>query len=319
MKIKGSLPGGNLEVNSSNSLELIGLGSESDPLFTGIFAFVFPEATGDGGSLEINTSSLLVSNVAQIGTQTEGEGNSGDITIKATDSVTLTDDVSNINFPSTILSLVEPGGTGNGGNVLIETSELTISNNAQVGTVTSGQGNTGDTIIRASEFVEINKEIKIPDDPPNGLFAQVDSNEGDGGNLTVETEKLSLKGAGSRISASTFGNGNAGNITLKVKEFFVENGAELQAIAFYESGDAGNITIEASELVQIEGIFDQNNTDGILGEYGGIFASAIGGTGNGGNLDITTDKLVVQDFGTISVSNFQTLNSIPPGKGAAGS
>jgi len=68
--------------------------------------------------------------------------------------------------------------------------------------------------------------------------------------------------------------------------------------------------------------FDAITLEGTLlerGFLGGIFASAIGeGLGNGGNLKISTDKLIVKDLGTISASNFQTTGVLDPGQGAAG-
>lgn len=73
---------------------------------------------------------------------------------------------------------------------------------------------------------------------------------------------------------------------------------------------SGNLIITAKESIRISGRIDNGRS--------GIFAPSIEGSGNGGNLSITTDKLVIKDNGSMGVSNFQTANLLPPGKGAAG-
>ncbi|MCC0178031.1 filamentous hemagglutinin N-terminal domain-containing protein [Waterburya agarophytonicola K14] len=313
----GSLPGGQIEINASNSTELLGLSSESDPLFTGIFAFASPEATGDGGDIQINTSSLVLTDIAQIGTQTEGEANAGNIDIKASDFVILSNfsNLSDTSSFSLIISLVEEGATGNAGNVSIEAKSLTINENSQVGTGTFGafnDGDAGNTLVIATDFVEIRDEQA--DGLINGIFALQGANNSTGrsGDLFVNTSRLSISGEDSQISVSNFGSGDAGDINLEIRELIIEGGAELQSITFGD-GNAGNINIEASESIQVSGSLLER------GFLGGIFASAIGGgTGDGGDISISTDNLVVQDLGTISVGNFQTTGELEPGLGNVG-
>jgi large exoprotein involved in heme utilization and adhesion len=50
----------------------------------------------------------------------------------------------------------------------------------------------------------------------------------------------------------------------------------------------------------------------------GLLASAFYGAGAGGDLTITTPKLIVRDGAVVSVSNFQSRNLAPPGTGPAG-
>ncbi len=50
----------------------------------------------------------------------------------------------------------------------------------------------------------------------------------------------------------------------------------------------------------------------------GLFANAVQGNGDGGNLTITTDNLTIKDGGTISASNFSSNPNIAPGQGKAG-
>ena len=66
--------------------------------------------------------------------------------------------------------------------------------------------------------------------------------------------------------------------------------------------------VNASESVELIG--------GSAEGRSGLFSSAIVGAGNGGNLTVVTDELMVRDGATISVSNFSSRNpNIPPGRG----
>ncbi|NJP21416.1 MAG: S-layer family protein [Hydrococcus sp. CRU_1_1] len=50
----------------------------------------------------------------------------------------------------------------------------------------------------------------------------------------------------------------------------------------------------------------------------GLFANAVIGKGNGGNILLNTDRLILLDGATISTSNFSTNPNTPPGQGQAG-
>ena len=244
----------------------------------------------------------------------------------------------NVRF--TDLSLVQAGTSAKaGGTLTVDASEsITIEdstlstlsvNNNKVSTFNEVEGKAGNLRIRALESVEL-----------SGVFSEIlaevgNEATGDAGNITIETEQLIVRD-GAYISTTTSGAGDAGNITIETEQLIVRDGAYISTTTS-RAGDAGNITIEAKQLNVRDGTtieaatFGTGNAGSLIvhadfielsgasdSGRGGLFASAIKGTGDGGNLSVFTDELIVKDGATINVSNFQSLNRSPPGSGAPG-
>ena len=68
--------------------------------------------------------------------------------------------------------------------------------------------------------------------------------------------------------------------------------------------------MNASESVQVIGSSVRGRS--------AIFAAAIDGTGDGGNLTVVTDRFIIQDGAAVTVSNFSSLGQFPPGSGSPG-
>ena len=92
---------------------------------------------------------------------------------------------------------------------------------------------------------------------------------GNGGDLTVETSNLQLSDGG-QIAAATSGKGTAGNMEIK------------------------------ADTIKLVG-FDQSSDTPIKS---GLFASAVRQDGQGGNLNVTANQLIISDGATINASNF---------------
>ena len=258
---------------------------------------------GNAGNLTIQTAELSVLDGAQIGTSTFGQGNAGIFMLNASESV----DVSgSSDFSSGLFANVNvESESGNAGSLNIDTKRLSISDGGLVLAGTSNSGDPGTLTVNASESLSIQ----------NGGQLSVSSfGTGSGGNLIVNTSKLLVEGDGARLEANAFSAGDGGDLTITTQELLVQNGGQVQAVAFSD-GSAGNLIINASNSIELRGATEEVRT--------GLFASAIdnnenGGSGDGGNLTIFTDKLIIEDGATAGVSNFQSLNLVPPGRGAAG-
>ena len=246
---------------------------------------------------------------------TNGIGNAGDINIEAENEVNLVN--------STILSEVTEGlGMGNGGDITIKTGSLLLQDGSALLADTENIGNAGSINIEASNRLILSGEglsafPNSTDIVPSQISATVDDFVGvmgSAGDINISTPSLTVKDNGF-ISANTFGNGNAGNLTIKTEQLLLERGGELDAISF-GNGNAGNLTINALESIKVTGTTANGQSSS------GIFASAFNGSGNGGNLAINTDKLIVEDRGIVAVSNFQILFgqgvALPPGTGEPG-
>lgn len=271
----GSGDAGNLNVTASE-IELIGASGE---FASGLLAST--EAEGNGGSLAINTDYLLVADGAAMVTSTFGSGDAGNLSVTASE-IELIGGAAGVGS-SGLFANVEAGSSGDGGNLMVDTTSLSIADGAQISTTTFGLGDAGALNISAKET---NLVGTSPGGTPSGLFATVDSSDpittGAGGDLTISTTRLRVTD-GAQIATSTSG-----------------------------SGDGGNLQIVAEEFIRLSGTSDTGSS--------GLFATALSGDGAGGNINVTTDTLEIADGAAVSVSNFPSSDDSPfaPGRGAAG-
>ncbi|MBN3938381.1 S-layer family protein [Nostoc sp. NMS9] len=304
-RTNGSGAGGSLTVNASQSVKLIGPATNSNSLFP------FPSSlltqtssTGTAGDLAINTNQLIVRD-GQLSASTFGQGNAGNInietvtmniidsqvgssvyrkgfagnlTIHAAESVEISGKVkaftSNIENPAGLFAQVNTQGEGRGGNLTIETKRLSVSHGGKVQVATFGQGDAGNLTIHASE-------VEVFDTPIDNLFAtginagvEVDADEtvipprGNGGDLTIETDRLSVRG-GAIVSVGTAGQGNAGRLRIHASK----------SVEVVGKSPNGNFNSQISAAVTPEG------------------------TGSGGSLKVETEQMSVRDGGEVTVSS----------------
>ncbi|MFB2898414.1 filamentous hemagglutinin N-terminal domain-containing protein [Aerosakkonemataceae cyanobacterium BLCC-F50] len=357
----GSGKAGNVTVKATDTVELIGT-SSNGLAASALGTTVEPDATGDGGNLTIETARLRVLNGGQITVSTSSSGKAGNLTVKATDTVELVGTAA-IGFAvSGLFADVQPGGTGDGGNLTIETARMDVADGALVSTGTSSSGNGGNLSIetdrlRVAGGSEIrsdtygsgkvgNLTVKATDAVeligtsalgliPSGLSARVQLGaEGEGGNLTIETDRLQVTD-GARISTSTSGSGKAGNLTIKATDRVEVMGtstdgsfsSSLSAQVNSEAtGDGGNLTIETDRLQVTNGgdistaTFGSGKAGNLTIKAGtveligrspnkqvssGLFVpSNSQATGDGGNLTIEADRLLVADGAQVSAGTF---------------
>ncbi len=264
---------GVLSVNASESVELIG--ASADGLFSsGLFSSSAVEATGDAGNLTVNTGQLIIRDGAKVSSETSGEGRGRDLTVNASRSVELTGTTSD-GLSSGLFTTTQ--GSGDAGNLTINTGQLIVQDGGRVSSETSGEGRGRDLTVNASRSVELTGTTS--DGLSSGLFT------------------------------ATRGRGDAGNLTINTGQLIVRDGAQAVSGTATE-GRGGDLSVNASQSVELIG------TSAISAS--GLLASAIVGNGAGGDLTISTPKLIVRDGAVVSVSNFASRNLAPPGTGPAG-
>ncbi|QLE54352.1 S-layer family protein [Nostoc sp. TCL26-01] len=296
----GQQKAGNLIINASDSVALEGLGySNSD--FTGIATQT--EGTGDSGDFTLKTNRLSLTNGAQIGNLTVGEGNAGNVTIIAQDTIFLSEE-------SLLASLVGTNGRGNGGKLSITTKSLLVTDGAQILTTTAGKGNAGNMTITASDSLVFDDKGGINID--TGAFSRVEPGAvGAGGNIDITTNSFSLLN-NAVVDASTFGEGQGGNVLITAKTVLVNNGSQIGAGTIGQ-GNAGNIVINASDRAIFDGVItfvDLFNNISINVSSGAFTTVVAGAVGNGGDLIINTPNL--------ALTNGAIFNSSTFGEGDAG-
>ncbi|OAD23936.1 filamentous hemagglutinin family, partial [Candidatus Thiomargarita nelsonii] len=239
--------------------------------------------SGDGGSLDIETGSLSLTN-SLVGAGTDGTGNAGSVQIKAANSITLEDSG----------LVVSTESSGDGGSLTIDTGSLNLTNSL-VGATTIGTGNAGDIQIKAANSITLEDESFLS---VATLGEEIGS--GDAGSLAIETGSLSLTNS-SAIGASTLGSGSAGKITITASEYIKIVGADTGIFSASGSenfpnatGNAGTITIGKNPSVPAPTL--------TLTE-GGEISTASWGAGVSGEIDINIKNLEINQGGKIDSSS----------------
>lgn len=240
------------------------------------------------GNIDIETQTLNMQGGSQILTSTFGAGDAGNVAVTASESIILdgqavATDPTNIQvtFPTGLVIGVQNSGTGNGGNLTVNSPLLMIRDQAEISASSS-----------ASSFSDFlgNQDSRPAEN-------SVTSNIGDAGDITLNIGLLTLDEGDIDARSDT---GEGGNINLLVNEGIIlsdvseisteagrangENGALISNLR--NGGDGGNIHIESPFIAAV------GNSD--------IVANAV--SGNGGQIDITTQSLFgigVQDEVTL--------------------
>ncbi len=359
--------GGNITINAIESISVDGTGILQNPLDqtnielrSAIRASTSDTAIGNGGSIEINTGNFSLTNQGLISTSSVGQGDAGNITINATDSFVATNDsliTSNIGSP------IETPAIGRVGNITISSRDISLSDTSQIqagafpNATATQQGIVSLTATEQISFTGTRTGIFSNNDPgsfgdasnvslsaPNIALSNdaviTASNEanGQGGDITIEGDILTLDN--SAIRTNTSGKGNAGEIDINLTNSLElrESSSIRAAVAEDATGLGGNVDIKTAQVTVNEGseISTSTNGDGNAGELtinatdsielegstaegrSGFFASATEGSGDGGDITVITDELNIRNGATISVSNFQSLGLASPGTGEAG-
>lgn len=314
----GNGDAGNVTVLASELVELIGV-DPADPFFaSGIFSQAVPDTDsidnvvpiGSGGNITIETQRLLIQDGGLIASSTFTAGQAGNVTIKAAESVELIGTNPDSGLSGGITTGVEVDsitgirGTGNGGNLTIQTRRLLVQGGGQIGSSTRADGNAGDLFIDASDSVELIGTALVADAElgSSGLFVSAergfDGEEGatgNVGNLTVNTRRLLIQDGG-RISADNFGLATGGDLTINTRELRMESGGTVRANSFSE-GSGGMLTVNA-ENVRISGNI-------ILGDQlinSGLFVSGEG-SGAAGSLEVNAASVELNNTAKLAADS----------------
>ncbi|BAU64138.1 haemagglutination activity domain protein [Stanieria sp. NIES-3757] len=256
------------------------------------------EGEGRGGDVTIETEQLIVEgieNPSEVSTTTFGTGDTGNLTIKASESIELIGD-------ARLFAQADIDSTGNAGDLTIETKQLIVQNGAQISTNTFGIGDAGNLNINASDSILLSGTL--PETEPDAfdssaiLVSAEAGSTGNGGELIINTGTLTVEKK-AKISADTFGTGKGANVTLNVDRLVIQDEARVSAGSLIgqdgvdnQRGAGGTLTINADNSINVT-------------NKSSLFTLAEG-TGSAGDLTITTNKLTVADGGEINASAIGT-------------
>lgn len=270
---------GNVSVQANDLVSLTG----QDTTISSTVEFA---AVGNSGNINIKAGSLSLSDGAQIQTVIGAgvEGNAGNVSIDVRDTVTLAGVNSISRTSSAILSTLELGAVGKGGNISIKSKSLSLTDGAQLATTTLGQGDAGSVMLTARDTVSLEGVGS------NGFSTAVLTSVGleavgNAGGINITTGLLSVTDQ-ALLSTSSVGSGAAGNIEVAADSIRLDNQASLNAET---TAGQGNIILRSQDLVLRRG--------------SNITTNATGSTVIGGSITIDTDVLAALENSDISANS----------------
>ncbi len=288
---------------------------------------------GNAGSINISANNLNL-DISYITSMTDTSGSAQNISLNINDTITLGGDYDGNGWASSITSF--SAGSGNGGNISINCSQLDMQDHTAIGSDTNGTGSAGNIDIVATGDIRLAGANGLTTSiSSSSLYAS--SNSGDGGDLSIQADNLSLAGD-SVISTLTQGGGSAGDINIDLAGQLYANGENAITLPSailasaglpldtpeegYELGKPGNITLKANEIALMNGATISAMTEGaenggriIILADGNVSLSGMNqevglktqiscetsGTGDAGDIQLTSSNLTIKD-GALIVS-----------------
>jgi filamentous hemagglutinin family protein len=271
----GAANGGNMTLRAG-TVELAG---------SGIANSTVRGSAGSAGDITIEAGRVTLRDEAVVSALTLGGGASGNIAIRASDTVEMFGTpVGSVGL--TVITTAALEGTGKAGDITIDTGRLMISdgggitssNGGAIGqTVISATGGpAGNLTIRARESVEVSgfSPILATGSRGQSFLSSVTLNSYPGGNISISAPRLTLND-GAYISAASLGGGKAGDITI-----------DAQKVEVISSANPAQFVTQIQASAGIVGSFQNPNT-----------------VGNAGSVNLNAGSLTVRDGGLITVSN----------------
>ncbi len=274
--------GPTIELNATNLLEIRGSNSLNTRI-SQVNGHGTAGSSGIGGRVVITTNWLSVQEGGIIDLRPLGSGNGGTLNIDAQDiSIVGTGPI----LGSGIVSLVENGQGGNGGDIEITTARLRLLGGGSILTGAAQAVTGGSLTLQATDL-----QIDGSGQAGNGqtLASQIlnQATLGTSGAVTINATNLDLT-AGGMLASNLRGNGTAGPLTVRGDRITIagDNQSVSRIAALDLSGTGGNF----GDLA-----ITANSSLALLN--GGRIESQVGGTTTAGNLSVSTADLQVRGQG----------------------
>ena len=251
-----------------------------------------------GGNIFIAGNNFEINNNSSIQAEVEGSTDGGVIDIRLKGDLTLNND-------SSIAGGTGENAVGGASSINIEISNLNILNLSSIDVSSYGHGHGGNITINARDSIMLSGGLYELDPfflfdilpsgiPIPGISSRVHG-DGDGGNISIETNKLIIDDYQQISTATLFGNGTVGNIEISAdQEIYILNSGGITT-GTSSQNNAGSIFIESPRL--------------IINNNGWIY-SLSNGSGNAGNISIDVDIFELTNNSTINASGSVTLFGI---------
>ncbi|MCK5685597.1 filamentous hemagglutinin N-terminal domain-containing protein, partial [bacterium] len=266
------------------------------------------EDAGYGGQIYIRGNNFVIdcSNVDATTNSNDGYGNSIDIAL--TGKLTIQNEGGILNGTT---------DAGNSDEIKITAAEMELTSGGYIIQKTVDDGDCGEINLSVNGKLDINDA----GDDPSGIYCFIGSDaQGSGNSMNINASEIALS-IGGVISSVTNGSGDAGEIILTMDklimntESYIENSNWEDTINPLKTGSSGDLTINAGSLIMSGDSYIDNSsyTSGNIGETSIIVSgdiklnnskiySNVAGAGNGGDLFIRCNSMLLENGGIIDFS-----------------
>ena len=233
----GSGQGGDVTVNA----DFIQVDGATPTAIPSIISATTAGRLGNSGDLQLKTRQLIIQDSGLVTTSSIGVGDAGDISVDATERITLVGGLPNlptstiastVDFPPLSYKLLlDLSGTphGSAGNVTVSAPVIEIHDQTSITVANLAGGDAGQLTINA-RFLDI-RQGKVD------AFTMT----GNGGNIDLNIKDILLMRNESVINATANNNGNGGN--LRIDSPFIVGVENSDIVANATTGNGGNIDI----------------------------------------------------------------------------
>jgi filamentous hemagglutinin family protein len=260
---------------------------------------------GGGGNIAFQTKALTISDHTEVSTSSFGKGSGGAVMIRGAENVTIE---SGAKVITDVVFSPPQVSQGTAGDILLETQNLIVRSGGSIRANAEplSTGNAGTITVRGTDSPA---QSVLIDGPSSGIFTDAQGT-GAGGNIVVNANTVTLQNGG-KLSAKTSGTETTaigGSITVNTTDHVTMTSGALITASSTGPGDAGGISINAGQQLDLMGKssitteaktasggdIDIQAVDRVRLVDSSINTSVFGGDGNGGNITIDPNVVVLQ-------------------------
>jgi large exoprotein involved in heme utilization and adhesion len=300
----GSGSGGSVTVRATEAITISGRDA------TGFLSGITTVSVGEGGNagqIKLTTPELLLTDGANLSSNTAGENNAGSIQLNVGQLSILGEasitsrarivgglPVSGSGGNITIFGQSGAGtaanavslnnsrlvtsseGSGNGGSIQMNANLISLNNTSLVSATNEGTGNAGSVTLQLTGLFS-----------SQGSTVSSSATQGAGGNVSITAGNMNLN-SGTTISAESAGSNDAGSIALTSASDLLMRNSTVTTSATQASG--GNIKLTAPSIIRL---VDSTLTSSVQGQA----------RSNGGNITIDPQLVVIQNSQLLARAN----------------
>ncbi len=271
-------------------------------IFSNLGTTEFNQASGQSGTIRINTQDLSIQDGGIIASSTFAQGRAGNITVNA-DRLSISG-TNRPGFSSGLYTVATQPSTGRGGNITVNADEIQLDDAAVISAQTFSQGRGGNVTLNTNELTATDGAQVITSTANQGRAGRIRLNAIDvnlEGSDPTYAQRLQQRGrytttegnrgvvtqgdaSGLYANTSRDARGRGGDIVANTQSLTIEDSARI-SVGSRGSGQGGRIQLQ-SESTLLNGGQIIANTDRT----------------NSGNIDIQSESVILRDRSRISTN-----------------